>query len=141
MATMTQLPTAPHELQSLPSTSSLASLSSPSGGQFAIAQVHDSVCLVQSDSVHATSSSPLFMTPVELHIFRHEFGTMFRYSHRATLHPNDIHVLNPIDERHILREETGVVFVAREVTDQLLKWTKPRAVPRSPPHAIVRRRH
>lgn len=47
MATMTRLPTAAHELQSLPSTSSIASLSSPSGAQFAFAQVHDSICLVQ----------------------------------------------------------------------------------------------
>lgn len=66
------------------------------------------------------------MTPVDVLVFRHEFGTMFRFSHQACVHPDDIHILLPIDDRHMLCEETGVVFVARDVTDKLLQWTAPR---------------
>ena len=51
---------------------------------------------------------------------------MFRYSHSATVNASDVRVLMGIEKEQLLSEGgTGVVFVAREVTDQLVKWTAP----------------
>lgn len=60
----------------------------------------------------------------DVKVFRHEFITIFRYSHSATVHPADIHVLYPIDDRCTLYEEDkGTVFLARDVMAQLQKLT------------------
>ena len=60
----------------------------------------------------------------DVHVFRHEFITLFRYSHRATVHPADMHILEPIDEAHTLYEEDkGIVFLARELMARLQKLT------------------
>ena len=56
----------------------------------------------------------------DVRIFRHEFITIFRYSHSATVHPADIHILSLIDSRCTLYEEDkGTVFLARDVTAQM----------------------
>ena len=88
-------------------------------------------------------SNPLFLAPVDVTIFRQEFGTMFRQSHRATFHANDIQILFPIDKHQVLCDETGVAFVARDVTDQLLKWTTSvsRRRTSTSPHVRSYRRH
>ena len=60
----------------------------------------------------------------DVHVFRHEFITLFRYSHRATVHPADMHILEPIDDRATLYEEDkGTVFLARDVMAKLQRFT------------------
>lgn len=64
------------------------------------------------------------LVPSDVHIFRHEFITQFRFSHSAALHPADLHILEPIDEAHTLYEEDkGIVFLARELMARLQKLT------------------
>ena len=66
--------------------------------------------------------SSALMPVSDVKVFRHEFITIFRYSHSTTVHPADIHVLYPIDERCTLYEEDkGTVFLARDVMAQLQK--------------------
>jgi len=82
-------------------------------GQFAFARVKGNVCLVQlSYSTPAASSA---LAPLDVKIFRHEFITIFRFSHCDTVHPADISIIEPIDN-HLARyeEENGTVFLARE---------------------------
>ncbi|KAI0336708.1 hypothetical protein GY45DRAFT_1315318 [Cubamyces sp. BRFM 1775] len=52
----------------------------------------------------------------DVNVFRHEFITLFRYSHSATVHPADMHILEPIADHCTLYEaEKGTVFLARDV--------------------------
>ena len=108
--------------------------------RFAFAQVQGTVCLVQGTSsrscttffseghhsvphAHQGSMSSA-LVPSDVHIFRHEFITQFRFSHSAALHPADLHILEPIDEAHTLYEEDkGIVFLARELMARLQKLT------------------
>ena len=135
--------------------SSFSSSSSPSLSlamtpqKFALAQVHDDVCLVQgkSSSQHyfpylLTRSSPnpvllrsvcsslahegchSALGTVEAQIYAHEFITIFRYSHPAVLHPADIRILEWLDEQSVLDEaDKGVVFLARDVMERLRRLT------------------
>jgi hypothetical protein len=51
---------------------------------------------------------------------------MFRYTHSTTVAASDVRILMGIDRDMLLSERgTGVVFVAREVTDKLVRWTMP----------------
>ncbi|KAL5498641.1 hypothetical protein ACEPAH_1996 [Sanghuangporus vaninii] len=108
------------------------SASSSGQGAFAFVRIHNDVCLVQADASFTSSSSksPLsgvFITPVELAVFRHEFGTMFRLTRRAKLPARDVQLLAPLDDAGVLCDaDSGVVFLAREMTDQLLRYTSPR---------------
>ncbi|THH12963.1 hypothetical protein EW146_g7216 [Bondarzewia mesenterica] len=97
---------------------------SPSSyGQFALAQIHGNVCLVQlSSSTPGTASSAL--TAVEAKIYRHEFITIFRFSHTAAIHPSDIRILESINEQSVRNEEeNGTVFLARDVMERLSSLT------------------
>ena len=52
----------------------------------------------------------------DVHVFRHEFITQFRFSHRTTVHPADMHILEPIaDHSTLYEEDKGTVFLARDV--------------------------
>lgn len=52
----------------------------------------------------------------DVRIFRHEFITIFRYSHCASVHPSDFQVLEVLDERFAAyEEEKETVSLAREV--------------------------
>lgn len=63
-------------------------------------------------------SSALIVSDVA--VFRHEFITIFRYSHTATVHPADVHVLESIDERGALYDdEQGTVFLACALVERL----------------------
>ncbi|KIP11891.1 hypothetical protein PHLGIDRAFT_52815, partial [Phlebiopsis gigantea 11061_1 CR5-6] len=88
---------------------------------FAFAQIQGDICLVQiAGPPHASALVPVS----DVKVFRHEFITIFRYSHSATVHPADIHVLYPIDARCTLYEEDkGTVFLARDAVAQLQKLT------------------
>ncbi|KAH8115996.1 hypothetical protein DFH11DRAFT_1542785 [Phellopilus nigrolimitatus] len=102
---------------------------------FAFARIYDNICLVQTDTLLSNPKTPLFMTPMDVAIFRREFGSMFRFSHRAIVPASDVQVLATIDVQNVLCEDdSGVVFLAREMTDQLLRWTAPRRTSTSPRH-------
>ena len=58
----------------------------------------------------------------DVHVFRHEFITQFRFSHRTTVHPADMHILEPIaDHSTLYEEDKGTVFLARDVVARLQK--------------------
>jgi len=61
-------------------------------------------------------------TTMDVNIFRHEFIAIFRWSHQMTLHPNDIRILEHIDDQCIrYEEENGTVFMAKDVMERLRK--------------------
>ncbi|PCH44771.1 hypothetical protein WOLCODRAFT_27030 [Wolfiporia cocos MD-104 SS10] len=87
----------------------------PSKAQFAFAQIQGGVYLVQ-----VPPTPPSALLPSSVHVFRHEFITQFRFSHAACVHPAELHILEPIDERHTLYEaDKGTVFLARELLARL----------------------
>lgn len=72
-------------------------------------------------------------------VFRHEFITQFRYSHSATVHPADMHILEPIaDHCTLYEEDKGTVFLARDVMARLTKLTM---AARRPAYQAHRPRH
>ncbi|KAI0634821.1 hypothetical protein C8Q77DRAFT_1025322, partial [Trametes polyzona] len=91
---------------------------------FAFAQIKGDVCLVQVPDVPAQGAMSSALMAADVNVFRHEFITLFRYSHSASVHPADMHILEPIAEHATLYEEDkGTVFLAREVVDRLQKLT------------------
>jgi hypothetical protein len=108
------------------------------------------ICLTINATVqqHDTDSSdfdpqpqppPSSPTAVDVKIFRHEFVSVFRYSHCDTLHPSEIRILEPIDDSLTRYEEdNGTLFLARDVTERLRNMTDRRVVPR--PYPSHRRR-
>ncbi|KAL6303304.1 hypothetical protein BKA93DRAFT_789101 [Sparassis latifolia] len=77
----------------------------------------------------------------DVNVFRHEFITQFRYSHSTTVHPADLHILEPIDDRCTLyEEEKGTVFLARDIMDRLQKLTQGSHRPMHATHAAHYRR-
>ena len=65
-----------------------------------------------------TLSSPL--TPSDVKVFRHEFITIFRYSHSLSVHPSDLRLLCTIDEQSALHdEEKETVWLTKEVMERL----------------------
>ena len=85
-------------------------------------------------TVGASPASALVAADVK--VFRHEFITIFRYSHSTSVHPADMHVLYPLDERCALYEEDkGTVFLARDTMAQLQKLTALSRGPVRRPHA------
>ncbi|KAM5532167.1 hypothetical protein V8D89_014192 [Ganoderma adspersum] len=92
---------------------------------FALAKIKGDVCLVQvphDSPAHGGMSSAL--VAADVHVFRHEFITLFRYSHRATVHPADMHILESIDDRATLYEEDkGTVFLARDIMAKIQRLT------------------
>lgn len=78
------------------------------------------------------------LLPSDVLVFRHEFITQFRFSHSTSLHPADLHILEPIDEQHTLyEEEKGTVFLARELMARLQKLSSASAAADS--HRAFRR--
>jgi len=73
----------------------------------------------------ATPASAL--TTVDVKLFRHEFITIFRFAQNITLHPSDICIVEPIDERLTrYEEENETVFLARALMERMRKLTDPR---------------
>jgi len=90
--------------------------------QFAFARINGEVVLVQIFTWPETVSSAL--AAVDPKIFRHEFITIFRFSHCDSLHPTDVVVLEQIDDASTRYEEdSGTVFLARDVMERLQKIT------------------
>ena len=85
-------------------------VSSPRIPVINLSMTHGKLTVASSTVVPHTSpqggmSSALMVADV--HVFRHEFITQFRYSHRATVHPADMHRVN--DELDKTRELTKVL--------------------------------
>ncbi|KAI0371292.1 hypothetical protein BV20DRAFT_919569, partial [Pilatotrama ljubarskyi] len=91
---------------------------------FAFAQIKGDVCLVQVPDTPAQGAMSSALMTADVNVFRHEFITLFRYSHSATVHPADMHILEPIEDHCTLyEEEKGTVFLARDVMARLQKLT------------------
>ena len=66
----------------------------------------------------------------DVRVFRHEFITIFRYSHSTSVHPADLRVLERIDARGTLyEEEKGTVFLARDVMERMQRLAAAAAAP------------
>jgi len=59
-------------------------------------------------------------TSLSILVFRHEFVSIFRYSHDLRVSPEDIRVLELLDEDRIRYEEdNGTVFLAKDLMARL----------------------
>ena len=87
-----------------------------------------------ADLARGATSSALMASDVN--IFRHEFITIFRYSHSASVNPADMHILEAIEDRAALyEEEKGTVFLARDVVARMQKLAMDaRRASAPPPH-------
>lgn len=94
---------------------------STQSARFAIVRFRGVVCLVQIIG-HAKPSRKADPTtrPFNLSIFRHEFISMWQYSHTAQLLPADFRVLLLLDANAVRYEEdSGIVFLAKHVMSHL----------------------
>ena len=102
---------------------------------FAFARLQCDICLVQCESIVRllwtdilysravvgwttvdSSGTPL----LDIHVFRHEFATIFRYSHSARVHPLELRVFEPLDIHAVRYEpDSGTVFLAKDPMVQL----------------------
>jgi hypothetical protein len=84
--------------------------------RFAFARVKGDICLVQLHPIQSESSRE----SLGVIVFRHEFVSIFRYSHDLRISPEDIRVLELLDEDRIRYEEdNGTVFLAKDLMAQL----------------------
>ncbi|KAF8574587.1 hypothetical protein K439DRAFT_1642097 [Ramaria rubella] len=95
-------------------------------GRYGLAKLDNDIFLVQ------LISSPTPKT-FEAHVFRHDFVSVFSYSHTQTLGSNLLEVLETDDTngkpRCRLEEDTATVFVAQDVMSRYI-WLKDLMVPR-----------
>lgn len=58
---------------------------------------------------------------LDLHVFRHEFVSIFRYSHSARVHPLEVRLFEPLDDNAGIRYEpdSGAVFLAKDLMAHL----------------------
>ncbi|KAG1902474.1 uncharacterized protein F5891DRAFT_949206 [Suillus fuscotomentosus] len=84
--------------------------------RFAFARVKGDICLVQLHPIQSETSRE----SLGIIVFRHEFVSIFRYSHDLRVSPEDIRVLELLDEDRIRYEEdNGTVFLAKDLMAQL----------------------
>ncbi|KAG1779465.1 hypothetical protein EV702DRAFT_966271 [Suillus placidus] len=84
--------------------------------RFAFARVKGDICLVQLHPIQSETSQE----SLGIIVFRHEFVSIFRYSHDLRVSPEDIRVLELLDEDRIRYEEdNGTVFLAKDLMAQL----------------------
>ncbi|KAH9849585.1 hypothetical protein C2E23DRAFT_736937 [Lenzites betulinus] len=115
---------------------------SPRQPTFAFAQIKGDVCLVQVPDAPAPGATSSALMAADVHVFRHEFITLFRYSHRASVHPADMHILEPIADHCMLYEaEKGTVFLARDVLARLQTLSSAAAGRGRAPHLAHRSRY
>lgn len=63
-----------------------------------------------------SSGTPL----LDILVFRHEFVSIFRYSHSARVHPLEFRVLEPLDDHAVRYEpDNGTVFLAKDLMAHL----------------------
>ena len=64
---------------------------------------------------------------VDVKVFRHEFINIFRFTELRTLHPNDINMVEKIDDDCIRYEEDNeTAFLSRAAMDLMRKLIDPR---------------
>lgn len=91
---------------------------SPSGGNapaafFAFATIKGVVCLVQVTTPRSMDSTSVML---DVSIFRHEFVSMWRFSHTVQLYPSEIGTLVAIDTQSVRYEEdSGTIFLAKDL--------------------------
>lgn len=111
-------------------------MSTVSNDRFALALMKGAICLVQMSNI---APSPLMV--VDVRVFRHEFITIFRYSHSTTVHPSDIQVLEVLDEHSAAYdEEKETAFLPRDVMDRMQKMSMS-FMPHSSPHHRLPHQH
>ncbi|PPQ65122.1 hypothetical protein CVT24_003013 [Panaeolus cyanescens] len=123
MAYTTTAPIISSKMASIPKCEPVTYSPPARDGYFAFARVNGSFCLVEVS--YATPASAL--TAVDVKIFRHEFISIFRYSESKSVHPADFSILEKLPD-HLTRyeEESGTVFLARELMEHMRKLTTPR---------------
>ncbi|KIY69914.1 hypothetical protein CYLTODRAFT_420230 [Cylindrobasidium torrendii FP15055 ss-10] len=90
----------------------------PEVGKFAFARLRrhpfKGVHLVQlAEPTPDSSTKP---THITLHLFRHEFISIFRHAGSATMPPDDVRILQVVDDAaKRYEEDDGVVFLDRAV--------------------------
>ncbi|KAG2068866.1 hypothetical protein BDR04DRAFT_734649 [Suillus decipiens] len=84
--------------------------------RFAFARVKGDIYLVRLHPIQSNTSRE----SLGVVVFRHEFVSIFRYSHNLCVSPEDIRVLELLDEDQIRYEEdNGTVFLAKDLMTQL----------------------
>jgi len=97
----------------------------PSKSHFALAQINGNICLAQIPS-STPGSAASALSAVDATIFAHEFINIFRFSHRAVVHPADIHVIDTIDDGSArYDEENDTVFLSKDVMERFSKVHRP----------------
>ncbi|KAI0674549.1 hypothetical protein C8Q78DRAFT_1015470 [Trametes maxima] len=105
---------------------------------FALAQIKGDVCLVQVPDAPAPGTTSSALAAASVAVFRHEFITLFRYSHRATLHPADVRILEPVaDAGTLYEEDRGTVFLARDVVARMQRLSMAARQQHSYAHSYV----
>jgi len=123
----------------LSSQSSSSSSSDDEGYYFALAGVKGEIHLVQSmfTDIHihthttdafsspvSLSTPPSAMTLIDIKIFKHELATIFRHIQTTTMHPGDVRVIQRIEDDSVRYEEdSGTVFLAKEIVEQMRKFS------------------
>ncbi|KAN0085875.1 hypothetical protein V8E55_007009 [Tylopilus felleus] len=85
---------------------------------FAFAKLQRDVCLVQL--VGQTTVDPSGTPLLDIHVFRHEFVSIFRYSYSTRVHPLELKVLESLDDHAVRYEpDNGTVFLAKDLMAHL----------------------
>ncbi|KAH7909876.1 hypothetical protein BJ138DRAFT_1154223 [Hygrophoropsis aurantiaca] len=89
-----------------------------SEGQFLFARIKGDICLVQLTHQDPSSST------LDISFFRHEFISIFRYSHCARVQVADVRILESLHAHDVRYEEdSGTVFLAKDLVARLRKMT------------------
>lgn len=102
---------------------------------FAFAKLQRDVCLVQREHhddpaldtlsyalavVGQTTVDPSGTPLLDIHVFRHEFVSIFRYSYSTRVHPLELKVLESLDDHAVRYEpDNGTVFLAKDLMAHL----------------------
>lgn len=87
---------------------------------FAFATIKGVVCLVQITTPRSMDSTSVML---DISIFRHEFVSMWRYSHTVQLYPSEIGAFVALDTQSIRYEEdSGTIFLAKDLMWRLKRF-------------------
>ncbi|KAI6045281.1 hypothetical protein EDC04DRAFT_138131 [Pisolithus marmoratus] len=80
---------------------------------FAFASIKGIVCLVQITTPRSMDPTSV---PLDVSVFRHEFVSMWRYSHTVQLYPSEIGAFVALDRQSVRYEEdSGTIFLAKDL--------------------------
>jgi len=106
--------------QYIPSTSSPIM---STDGHFGFARIKGFLALVEVSNATPLSA----LGTVDVKVFRHEFINIFRFSELRTLHPNDINMIEQIDDEGVRYEEDNeTVFLSPDAMSLMRKLIDPR---------------